>query len=345
MAEYASTLDTAAAAALIQAAPDPLVVLTHAKPDGDAFGSTVALTAALRSRGRDVRAYLAPPVPAALQKLAGADLAEVFQEGGKLPDAGLYLVLDTGATGQLGPVTEAMTPDRLQRTLIVDHHLSGDLPAANKLIDGTAAACAEIVAELIEELLGELSCPDEDCQRTITEGLFVGIASDTGWFRFSNTRPRTHELAARLLRAGVDHARLYRGLEQTERPQKLALLTRALDSLHLIAGGRAAVMVLSKEDFAETGALQEETERLIDVPQQIGDLQVVALLSEVGSGDSVSTRMSFRSKPDPDAANVAQLAHQFGGGGHARAAGASFDGPAEKILPEVEKALRDAVTG
>ncbi|MFW6032821.1 MAG: DHH family phosphoesterase, partial [Phycisphaeraceae bacterium] len=160
MAEYASTLDTAAAAALIQAAPDPLVVLTHAKPDGDAFGSTVALTAALRSRGRDVRAYLAPPVPAALQKLAGADLAEVFQEGGKLPDAGLYLVLDTGATGQLGPVTEAMTPDRLQRTLIVDHHLSGDLPAANKLIDGTAAACAEIVAELIEELLGELSCPD-----------------------------------------------------------------------------------------------------------------------------------------------------------------------------------------
>src|SRR5690606_37676360 len=149
-----------------------------------------------------------------------------------------------------------------------------------------------------------------------------------------------HELAARLLREGVDQSELYRILEQTERPQKLALLTRALGSMKLLAGGRAALMILSATDFSQTGAVAEETERLIDVPQQIGTVEVVGLISERPSGNAQSqgrptTRLSFRSKPGPNAVNVAELAGRFGGGGHARAAGARVEGSLEQVLPRV----------
>ena len=147
---------------------------------------------------------------------------------------------------------------------------------------------------------------------TIAEALFVGIGSDTGWFRFSNTRPQTHRLAARLLELGVDHADLYARLHQTERQEKLALLTRALGSLTLLADGRAAVMHLTQKDFEETGALPEETERLIDVPQQVTKIQVVALVTESSvdtpDGPAPLARISFRSKPGPNAVNVADLA-------------------------------------
>ena len=341
MQAYDATLDVAAAAELIGAAEGPILVLTHAKPDGDAFGAVIALTAALRSLGRDVTACFAPPVPASLMELAGSELARVHEPGLELPEPGLCILLDTGAWVQLGPLGE-FVQGRLERTLILDHHLSGDIPARHRCVDGTAAATCEIVADVLDHLLdsrvpGALS-------QVIREALFVGIASDTGWFRFSNTSPRTHELAARLLREGVDQAALYQVLEQTERPQKLALLTRALDSLKPVAGGQAAIMTLQAEDFDQTGALMEETERLIDVPQQVGTIRVIVLLSENREEDGrLVTRMSFRSKPGPDAVNVAQLAARFGGGGHARAAGARAEGPAAEVLPRLEAALNEAL--
>ncbi|MEX0885794.1 MAG: DHH family phosphoesterase [Phycisphaeraceae bacterium] len=350
MPVYDATLDLAAAAALIADCDGPILVVTHAKPDGDAFGSVIALTAALRTLGRDVTACFAPPVPASLLDLAGSDLARIYEPAIDLGEPVLRIVLDTGAYAQLGPLRDAIEP-HVDRTLILDHHLSGDIPARHRYIDGGAAATCEIVADLLELLLDDRT--PGHLTRVIREALFVGIASDTGWFRFSNTSPRTHTLAARLLREGVDQAALYEVLEQTERPQKLALLTRALDSLKLVADGRAAIMTLRADDFTETGALMEETERLIDVPQQVGTIRVIALLSEHRQPDGkVVTRMSFRSKPGAATAaaggvgpvNVAELAGRFGGGGHARAAGARVTGPPDAIVPRLEQALADALT-
>lgn len=343
MTDYQSTLDLDATAALLENTPGTIVILTHAKPDGDAFGSVAALAAALTAMGRDISAWLVPPVPMMFQGLAGMKLAHVYSEASTLPDAALYVIVDTGAWGQIGPMRKVVEP-HLDRTLIIDHHLNGDIPAAHRHIDGQAAASAEIVAQLIERLLGGLTCADETLTRTLCESLFIGIASDTGWFRFSNTRPRTHELAAALLRQGVDHAALYQRLEQGERPQKLALLIRALDSLKMLANGKAAVMVLRSHDFTQTGALEEETERLIDTPQQVGTIQVIVLASEkqVASDNGqpkAVTRLSFRSKPGDDAMNVAELAAQFGGGGHARAAGATVEAPVEQVVAKVEQLL------
>jgi len=342
MPEHRSNLELAAVADLIRKTDGIIYLTTHAKPDGDAFGSVVALASALQKMGKQTFACFAPPVSASLLDLNGNHLTHVLDDKLITPDCALYIVLDTGAWSQIEPMRKTLEPN-LAKTLIIDHHLSGDIDAAHKYVDAKAGACAEIIAELLD-LLAEGGAFQWDS--TMAQALFVGIGSDTGWFRFSNTRPQTHRLAARLLEMGVDHPDLYARLHQTERPQKLALLTRALDSLTLHADGRAAVMCLTAKDFADTGALEEETERLIDVPQQVRSIQVVVLVSEsradLAEGNKPLARISFRSKPGPDAVNVADLAAELGGGGHARAAGAKLALPIDQALEKVTHTVANA---
>jgi phosphoesterase RecJ-like protein len=366
--DYTTNLTPPAAANVLLDNDGPTLVLTHAKPDGDALGSMLALVTTLRDLGRPARGLLVPPVPDALRRLAGADTLDIFD----LDDADASLrraldptptqivIVDTGAYSQLGPL-KPIVADRTQQTVIIDHHLSGDIPAPRRLIDGTAAAACELIAELVELMIAPDNPPGR--RETDTAGykplpdvtrdaLFVGIASDTGWFRFSNTSPDTHELAARLIRMGTDHAGLYQKLEQAERPEKLDLLCRAVSNLQLLTEHHAAVMVLRAEDFAETGARTDETERLVDIPQIVDEVQVVVLITEHHVPDEAGnlhpqTRMSFRSKPAPldagtdRAVNVAKLAGRFGGGGHARAAGAKLDRPIDDVVPDVLAALRE----
>ncbi len=355
MNEYASTMTLDQAATLIRQSPR-VVVTTHAKPDGDAMGSVLALTESLRAGGKTVRGWLIPPITDSLRSLRGADRLEEYtgSDAQRLGDADLLVILDTGAYGQLGGLRRSIET-RLAQTLIVDHHLTGDVPAAHRFIDGTAAACCEVVADLVTALDG--TGPQS---LAVCEALFVGIASDTGWFRFSNTSPRTLELAARLLRQGVDHAALYRRLEQGDRPQKLALLTRALQSLTLHEQGRVAVMTLRASDFAQTGAMLEETERFIDLPQIVQTVELVVLITEPPPEARTTTparraedklpgaiRVSFRSKPPmpgaDDAVNVAQLAGKFGGGGHARASGAKINADWDEVVNTVVAAAQTAV--
>jgi phosphoesterase RecJ-like protein len=338
---YTSNLDLDQAAALLRDEPGTVCVLTHTKPDGDAAGSVVALVTALRAMGKQASGLLVSPILPSLERVAHAPGISVFDPEKPLPEADRLVIVDTGAWSQVGPLHTLVRP-RLATTLILDHHLSGDIDAASRYIDATAAAAAEIVAKVVAKLLDGATLDHETRQR-MNEALFTGIASDTGWFKFSNTTPRTLRLAADLLEQGVDHALLYGLLEQAERVEKLALLIRAVDSLQLLADGCAAVMVLRHADFQETGARPEETERLIDIPQQVGSIRAIALLSEVQGDDGVQTRISFRSKPLPGAVNVAEVAGAFGGGGHARAAGARLFEPADQVLPRVVEALEAAV--
>jgi phosphoesterase RecJ-like protein len=310
-----------------------IVVTTHAKPDGDALGSVIALCRALERMGKTVEPWVMPPLMESLRVLTGHTQVHVYSDGQPLPmEPDRIVVVDTGAWSQLDPLRKWIEPRR-EKTIVIDHHLRGDDVGASLYVDAEAAATAEIIADLIDDMGVGYDLP-------IANALYVGIASDTGWFRFSNCRPRTHELAARLMRCGVDHAQLYITLEQAERHEKLALIIRALDSLQTIAGGRAAIMTLRHSDFKETGARMEETERLVDIPQVVQDVQVVVLLTEMADG---STRFSFRSKPGDDAVDVNEMARHFGGGGHARAAGAKtrlqLDDAKTKLIAAIESAM------
>ena len=341
MNDYTANTTLDQAADLLRASTGPITVITHAKPDGDAAGSLVALVTALNAIGKQATGLLVPPVTDALGFLANAHGVSVVESPDALPDDTATLVIvDTGAYVQLGPLADGVR-GKLDHTLILDHHLSGDVAAKHKYIDATAAAAAEIIAALNNKLLADKPIGTQ-AKQTINDALFTGIASDTGWFRFSNVTPNTHSLAAKLIADGVNHTDLYARLEQAERPEKLKLLIRAVESLQLLADDRAAIMTLRAADFDETGARLEETERLIDIPQQVGSVQLIALISEAQTERGPQSRISFRSKPVEHAVNVADLAGQFGGGGHARAAGAKVDEPIESVRPRIIEALRQA---
>ena len=154
------------------------------------------------------------------------------------------LVADTGTWSQLPGLREKVAGWDAPK-LVLDHHLTQEDWADEKLVLTEAAAAGEIAAELLDQWGVEIDKP-------IAEALFLAVASDTGWFQFSNTRPYTLRLAARLIEAGLDTDRLYQMLYQNERAERVALQTRAQQSLELLAGGRLAVMRVRKKDFEET---------------------------------------------------------------------------------------------
>lgn len=338
MPDYTSNIDLAGAADWLRGGAS-FVLLTHAKPDGDAWGSVVALASTLKNTGKTVTAAFTPPVPAALADLPGHELTVTLAGGASLPSADRVVLVDSGAWSQCEPFADYLRAN-LERTLIIDHHKTGDVPAALRYIDPTAAATCEILAQLFQTL------PPTPYPLL---PLFVGLATDTGFFRFSNTTPRTLRLAADLIEAGVDSAALYERLELCERREKLALTTRAMQSIRWVADGRAAVMTLTLDDFAQTGALEEETERLVNIPLQVRSVCATVLICEkrtppgIGTGKGIVCRVSARSKATGSTIDVAQLMAAFGGGGHARAAGARVPGDAAAVTPRVVAALDHAL--
>lgn len=312
-----------------------VLITTHVRPDGDALGTCAAMVLALRARGIDSHVLLLSHLP---QKYAFIfqdhaivhhDVEQGWVEEFDLSRFDAMLVCDTGTWSQLPLLQErqSMLPRPI---LVLDHHLTQQEWADVKLVDTTASAAGEIAHAMIVEMGVPLDASLATC-------LFAAIASDTGWFQFSNTTPRTMRLAAELMEAGVDTDRMYQLLFQNERHQRLAIQTRALQSLELLANHRLAVMTLRRQDLIDCDADPSDTENLINIPLQVRTVEISVLISEPKRLPG-SVRVSFRSKGQVD---VARLAERFGGGGHARASGAKFDQSVEQVREVLIKALRE----
>ncbi len=301
------------------AAAKRVLVTTHVRPDGDALGSAAAMVLALRQKGIQARVLLLSHLPtkyAFVFKDLGIDWIDVeqgFPADFSLDVYDTLLVVDTGTWSQL-PGLKGYVDTFKGVKLVVDHHQTQENWADQKLVITTAAAAGEIVAELIEQW-------EVPIDKSIATALFVAIVSDTGWFQFSSTRPFTLRLGAQLIEAGVDTDGLYQRLYQNERAERIALQTRAMESMQLLANNRLAVMQIAKSDFAETNAAVPDTENLINVPLAIRTVEASVLLVDPPEGGPI--RISFRSKGGLD---CAQFAEQFQGGGHKRAAGAKLSG-------------------
>jgi phosphoesterase RecJ-like protein len=224
------------------------------------------------------------------------------------------LVVDTGTWSQLPGLREHLDGWKKPR-LVVDHHLTQEDWADQKLVQTGAAATGEIAAEILNRWEVPIDQP-------IATAIFLAIASDTGWFQYSNTRPATLRLAANLMEAGVDTDSMYQHLYQNERIERLALQTRAQEGLELLEQGRLAVMRVRRTDFDISGGNVLDTENLVNIPLQVRTVEVSILFVE--PQDDATIRVSLRSKGSVD---VARFAEQFGGGGHARAAGLKLRGP------------------
>ncbi|HEX3356824.1 MAG TPA: bifunctional oligoribonuclease/PAP phosphatase NrnA [Tepidisphaeraceae bacterium] len=310
-----------------------VLVTTHVRPDGDALGSSAAIVLGMRKLGIESEVLLLSHLPSKYAFLFNDFSVPFFDVEKSWPadfDLNRYdalLVVDTGTWSQLPGLKERIEPWPKPK-LVVDHHLTQENWADAKLVVTEAAAACEIVAELLQQWGIAIDS-------SIATALYIGIASDTGWFQFSNTRPFTMRLAATLMEAGVNTDQLYQHLYQNERSQRVLLQTRAMQSLELLAGGKLAVMTVRKEDFTQTGAHVPDTENLINIPLQIRTVEVSLLFVE--PPDAGPIRVSLRSKGGVD---VARFAEQFGGGGHARAAGLKLDPPLEIAKKRVlEKAM------
>jgi phosphoesterase RecJ-like protein len=326
-----------------------IIVTSHTKPDGDAVGSTIALVRALNlpmpwSGSARAEAWYFGPQPPWLADVAldtpyrvlpsGADLS------GERPDA--VVVLDTGSWMQLEEIQDFLASYR-DRTAVIDHHFHGDPDVGDfRYIDTAAAAACQPVGELCRILLAKPTVAA--LPAPIAEALYLGLATDTGWFRHSNVTHKVMDLAGELLDAGADHVRLYRVVEQRQSPARLRLLARALGSLELFDHDRIAVLTLTREDFRATGAQPGDSGGFVDFGNAIETVLVTILLTEVPSSDAggPATKVSLRSKLPT--INVGTIASALGGGGHVQAAGArprlGIDAAKREVVRLAEEHIR-----
>jgi phosphoesterase RecJ-like protein len=309
-----------------------VLVTTHVRPDGDAVGTAVAMALGLAERQIESEVLLLSKLPPKFSFLFDEQNVPLVVAGASLPEPfsldrfDTLLVVDTGTWSQLPGLKDVFSNWKNPK-LVLDHHLTQEDWADAKFVKTDAAAAGEIAAELLTDWGVKFTVP-------IATALFLAIASDTGWFQFANTRPQTMELAAQLMQAGVNMDRLYQTMYQNETAQRLLLQTRAQQSMELLSDQRLAVMRVGKTDFQQTHAAVSDTENFINVPMQIRSVEVSILLVEPTDGGQV--RVSLRSKGSVD---VARFAEQFGGGGHARAAGLKLNGSISAVHDRVVAAM------
>jgi phosphoesterase RecJ-like protein len=327
------TLDYIAAKNWLADCRRPLLV-THRRPDGDALGALAATTMLVRALGLEPHPTLFDPFPARYTWLeALAPWHDWSREHDYLTNnCDALVILDTCAVSQLEPIAEFLP--RAPRTLVIDHHPTRDAiatrPGDLRLLDESAGAACLLIAECIKAAGIHLTPP-------LATALFVGLATDTGWFRFSNADARLLRVAADLMEGGAVGHTLYRAIHENDPPARLRLLGRLLQTLELQAGGRLVVLRLRQADFVAAGADRAMTEDLINEAGRLAGIEALVQFTEEADG---SVRVNFRSK---QALDVAALAARFGGGGHARAAGARPTGTWDEVVPRVLAATIDAL--
>jgi phosphoesterase RecJ-like protein len=311
------TAPRTAAAVLAEAAEAraTVVLAGHVQPDADALGSTLSLAEGLRRRGARVLATFPDPftLPASLGWLPGAEGLVPSSAVPRSPD--VFVSLDAASPGRLGELAGLL--QTAGTSIVVDHHASNPGFGDVRLVDGTAPATVALVATLLDELGVQL---DED----LATCLYAGLAADTGSFRYGNTRPETHELAARLLATGIDHAAISRRLFDTAPFGWLGLLSvvtgRAV--LEPDVGPGLVWTWSSTAEAAEHGLPGEQLEALVDVLRAAEEADVACVLKGQDDG---SWSVSLRSRGRTD---VARVAIALGGGGHTLAAG--YTSPADR---------------
>lgn len=310
-----------------------VVLTTHVNADGDGAGSQAAMAAWLDGIGSTVTVVNPTPFPDAFRFLfPDGGIADAGTSAGDaaLRQADTVVVLDTAEPSRIGRLARHVEG---QRAVVIDHHVRGDATIGGlELMDATASATGELLYDLL--VLAGLGRP---WPQRVLEGLYTAIVADTGSFRFSNTTPRVHAIAADLLGMGVDPELMYRRIFGSVPLRRMELLRYALD--HLQVDPEYAITSISVERgvMERLEATSEDLDGLIEHARSIDGTEIAIMFRETADG---STKVSLRSA---GAADVNAVARQFGGGGHVKASGALIPGGLEAVRPGVLEAARAAL--
>ena len=292
-----------------------VVLTSHIRPDGDAIGSTLGLMHVLRAQGKEVRILIDDEIPRIFSILPGVDQIERPIESQRYT-ADLLVVCDV-ELGRTGASVSAVDAVRL---LNIDHHVTNDEKAEHLCLNPKAAATCEIVYDLVR-ILGVMPMLDA------AVCLYTGMATDTGFFRFSNTTPHTMRAAADLLEIGVKPNIVSTAMEMKSYDEVMAQV-RAIRNLEMFFDGRVAAVFIDEERAREVTT----TEGLLDELRVIEGTQIVFFMKWL---EKDTYRISMRSK----GTNVSRIAQKFDGGGHIRAAGCTIHAP----FAEARTAILDAI--
>ncbi len=303
-----------------------IVVLSHVRPDGDAFGSQLALALSLRQLGKDVAVWNEDGLLDKYSFVPGGELLTLPSADAAPFD--LAVALDTAGRNRLGLAGELA---RAPKWINIDHHPTNPRYGDLVYIDPTAPATGQILFELISS---EHLPMDAD----IAENLFVAISTDTGSFQYPNTTARTFEIGAELVTCGVDVGRVSQLLYESYPLRRVELLRELLGTMRIEGNGKIAAFSLSRAVTERLRVKPEDNEGLIDHLRAIEGVIVAAFFEELIE-DKV--RVSMRSKSE--AADVSAICEKFGGGGHKLAAGARVRGSLAEVEERVLKAICDVV--
>jgi bifunctional oligoribonuclease and PAP phosphatase NrnA len=306
-------------------AHDRFIVTTHENPDGDALGSLLATTVALRSLGKDTVMYLGGVAPLP-REYAFMRLDDLVRE---LPaDTGerVLVAVDCAKVDRIGPDPDVV--ERVRLVLNIDHHHDNSRFGDVNLIVADASSTGEVLRDVFRELGVELT-------PAIAEPLYIALVTDTGRFQYTNTTPKALRLAAELVEAGADVHEVFQQVYESVEFAKLKLLARALERARVLEGGRIVVSNLVRSDFAEVGAPGSYSEGIIDYLRAVEGAELAVLIREPPADEEPCRRVSLRASVDE--LDVSAIARLFGGGGHRQAAGFSSDASVEEIVEGVRK--------
>jgi len=299
------------------------LLTSHARPDGDAIGSPLALALALDALGKSVRLVSHDPVPGPYRSFPGADRIEVTARAEGDFDAVVLLECSDLARPEIAGLERYVA-------INVDHHVGNGLYGAVNWFDVSAAACGEMVADVIDAL-------GVPWTRDIASHLYLAIATDTGGFRYGPITARTFEICRRIALAGVEPAVLSRRIFDSFGVGRVKLMGAMLGAMELHHGNRLAVLEFDEALLAACGATTDDTEGLVNLPLGATDVVAVALFKRQTPG---VFRVSLRSKGPVD---VRAVAARWQGGGHTNAAGCTVRGDFDTIKRDIVGAMEQVI--
>ena len=308
-----------------------ILLMAHVNPDGDALGALLALGQGLTASGKNVTMFCDGDISDMYSFLPG--VSNLAADPGKPEDYDLVVLLDCNQLERAG--TRAVAMSRVNKMVVIDHHVvEGAIPELS-LIDTAASAAGELVWYLLRAL--EIKITPE-----IATNVFVAISTDTGSFAYANTTAEALEVAAAAVRSGASPWEIAAKLFMQRHPGRLHLLGLALSNMEFYYDGRLGAITVTSEMMSITGTTSADTDGFVEYPRSVKGIELAVFFRENGA---LTHKVSLRSK---GRFNAESFARGFGGGGHVQAAGFTISGPLDTVKKTVisrAEALLPPATG